>query len=87
MKTYKIKSDEHLFNKWMGEVSKTSNRIDFFILQNDCELTSEQLNEWYKKITEQIKESQKDFAKTIKNLTDLRDLTVEYIKDGGNPFD
>jgi hypothetical protein len=76
-----------MLNKWIKETSKTNVYVDFTIMQNDCELTSEELNQWYKTTTEQIKNAQADFAKTIKNLLELRDLTVEYIKDGGNPFD
>lgn len=81
MKTYKIKSNEALHDRWLRAVSQTNTRIyPMDVIKNDLELTSSDLNEWYMRTKEDIEEVRHEFGKIIDELMALRDETVKYIK-------
>ncbi|WP_256719478.1 hypothetical protein [Paenibacillus odorifer] len=50
------------------------------IVQNDMEMTGEQLNEWYKRTGKSIEETEKQFRQVIEEMKKLRTQTVNYIK-------
>ena len=88
MQEYYIKANERLFEQWMALEAKTNTVIQGnIVLQNDITLTSEDLNDWYKLITFEIQETEKDFERIINDLYKLRDKTVNYIKNcSEDPF-
>lgn len=52
-----------------------------YAVQNDMELTADQLNEWYEYSGELIRATEKHFEEVIKELERLRQQTVNYIKE------
>jgi hypothetical protein len=89
MKIYKIKANEDLFYRWMKLQTKTQLIVrGQDIVQNDMEMTAEQLNEWYKGLTADIESVRVDFKKTLEELDRLKAITIDYIKNGSeNPFE
>lgn len=82
-KIYKIKSNERLFNEWMRVSASPHSKVGmdtWVIVQNDMEMTGEQLNEWYKYTGKCIEETEKQFKQVIEELKKLRTQTVNYIK-------
>ncbi len=63
----KIKANEELFNSWIN----FSSRDLAGIVQNDMEITEEQLREWDDR-----------FEKRLFEFTRLRNKTVNYIRRG-----
>lgn len=86
-KTYKIKSNEQLFEDWLRVSASPHTKLGNFgaaMVQNDSELTRDQLNEWYEYCGELIEETEKHFIEVIEELKELRKQTVQYIKQINN---
>jgi seryl-tRNA synthetase len=81
MKIYNIKSSEEIYVKWMKLVAKTNKKSSsMFIMQNDMEATTEELNNWFKDSQEEIIKVDEDFKQIVSDLLALREETVKYIK-------
>ncbi|EJW13972.1 hypothetical protein M5X02_31940 [Paenibacillus alvei] len=82
-KLYRIKSNEKLFNEWMRVSASPHSKLGidtWAIVQNDVEMTGNELNEWYKHAGKMIKETENHFAQVIEEMKKLRTRTVNYIK-------
>jgi uncharacterized membrane-anchored protein YhcB (DUF1043 family) len=81
MKIYNIKSNKTIFDKWMKLSVKTSKKIaSMFIVQNDMETNSDELNAWFKDSMEEIKKVDQDFRDIITDMLATREETVKYLK-------
>lgn len=81
-KKYIIKTNQKLFTEWMDTSASPTSLLGMYgaaIVQNDMEMTSEMLNEWYHHAGDLIDETEKEFAKVIEKMKDLRLRTVKYI--------
>lgn len=82
-KTYIIKTNEQLFNEWMRVSTSPHTKLGMYgasMVQNDMELSREQMNEWYEYCGELIDETERHFTEVIEELKKLRQQTVQYIK-------
>lgn len=81
-KKYIIKSNQKLFDEWLATSASPTSKLGMYgaaIIQNDMEMTSDMLNEWYHHAGYLIDETEKEFAKVINKMRDLRTKTVKYI--------
>src|SRR5690606_18433908 len=86
-KTYKIKGNEQLFEDWLRVSASPHTKLGNFgaaMVQNDIELSADQLNEWYEHCGELIAETEQHFTEVIEELKELRKQTVQYIKQINN---
>ena len=86
-KNYKIKTNEQLFEDWLRVSTSLHTKLGNYgaaIVQNDMELSAEQLNEWYEYTGELIEETEQHFIEVIEELKELRKQTVQYIKQINN---
>lgn len=81
-KTYKIKSNGKLFEEWMRVSASPHSKLGLHgasVIQNDTELTTKQLNDWYKEVGMMIKATEEHFESVINEMNQLRIRTVNYI--------
>ncbi|MGG4105116.1 hypothetical protein AAXB25_14465 [Paenibacillus lautus] len=82
-KKYSIKANERLFEDWVRVSASPHSKLGFhgaWIVQNDIELTGEELNEWYKETGRLIDATEEHFDQVISDLKALRERSVKYIK-------
>lgn len=80
---YQIKSSEKLFDQWMKVSASPHCKVGtetWGIVQNDTELTGEELNKWYKDTGKKIEATEIHFTEVIEELKAMRKRTVDYIK-------
>lgn len=86
-KVYKIRANEKLFNDWIKTSTIPHTKLGMLgasIVQNDMELSSEELNDWFEEVGESINETEIHFAEVINELRRLRQQTARYIKSINN---
>lgn len=82
-KLYKIKSNEKLFNEWMRVSASPNSKVGletWAIVQNDMEMTGDELNEWYIYTTQLIHDTEAHFQEVLEDMKKLQKRTVDYIK-------
>lgn len=81
MKTYKIKGGQKLFNKWMNLKSKTNGPLTaMYLFQNDGEISSDNLNEWYQVTQQEIAACEQEMQRVILDMKSALAESVLYIK-------
>lgn len=82
MRIYKLKSNEKLFDEWSKLSKKTSKKINqnITIVQNDMEITTDQLKIYHADSLEEIRNVQKEFESIVQDMVKLREKTIEYLK-------
>lgn len=82
-KLYRIKSNEQLFNEWMRVSASPHSKVGldtWSIIQNNMEMTGDELNEWHLRTTELIYETEVHFQEVLEDMRKLQKRTVNYIK-------
>lgn len=82
-KKYRIKANDKLFDDWLRVSASPHSKLGFqgaWIVQNDIELTGEELNDWYKETGRLIDATEEHFEQVINDLRALRERSVKYIK-------
>ena len=79
---YKVKSNKDLFDRWTKLSKKTSKRLNSMsLIQNDMEVSKDELNKWYHESLEDIQKMDQDFRDTIQEMLNIRSETIKYFKD------
>ncbi|WP_090739428.1 hypothetical protein [Paenibacillus sp. Mc5Re-14] len=82
-KKYSIKANERLFEDWMRVSASPHSKLGLhgaWIVQNDMELTGQELNDWYKETGRLIETTEEHFEQVISDMKALRERSVKYIK-------
>lgn len=82
IKVYKIRNGRILWEKWMVLAAKSNGVVKpMAILQNEIELTPEEMNDWYKKTNKEIDDAEKHFKNLITEMRLTLAETVTHIKN------
>lgn len=82
-KQYSIKANERLFEDWMRASASPHSKLGLhgaWIVQNDMQLTGQELNDWYKETGLLIEATEEHFEQVINEMKSLRERSVKYIK-------
>lgn len=79
---YRVKADYDLFRSWQGFEQETRTSLLSNLVQNDTYLTTQQLNEAFDFLHQQLKVlSVKYNDRFLAQISDLRDQTASFIAD------
>jgi uncharacterized membrane-anchored protein YhcB (DUF1043 family) len=79
---YKIKSNKDLFDKWTKIAKKTSKHLNSIsFIQNDMEVSKNDMNKWYHESLEDIQKMDQDFKDTIQEMLKIRQEIIKDIKN------
>lgn len=78
---YKIKSNEDLHSRWTKLAKKTSKRLNSIsFLQNDMEVSKDDMNKWFRESLEDIQKMDQDFKDTVQEMLSIRSDAIKYLK-------
>lgn len=82
-KKYQIQTNQELFSAWMSYGKEFVCVAD--VIQNDMELSTEQLNEWFISTNTFLRKKQQHLTpQQMKHLLELRNQTIQHIKSINN---